>query len=588
MQGKLRKPDSGSRDANSSLNYRALYLRTPMMMHSIDPSGRLIAVSDYWLETLGYRRDEVLGRPLTDFFTEASRAFAQKTALPLFFQSGLVRDVPYQMVRKNGEVLDVLISAQAERTRDGAICHSMAGIVDVTARKKAEQEVRRLAHYDYLTGQPNRYLLYDRLQQALARADREGHSIGVMYVDLDRFKWVNDTLGHAAGDDLLKQVAKRLQSCVRKADTVARFGGDEFVVLLYGFDSEDEPGHLAQRFLDVLHAPLHLEGVELFNSASIGIALFPNDGEDADSLLRNADTAMYAAKELGRNNIQFFSSQMNTRVTEKLVLESRLRSALKAGELFLEYQPQLDLGRCRVTGFEALVRWRDPVEGVIPPARFIPIAEETGLIYPLGEWVLRTACRQARAWQLAGFPAVRMAVNVSAKQLRRSDFIEMVESILAETELPAHCLEIEMTESVVMDNIEESITTLTDLKVRNVSLAIDDFGTGHSSLVYLKHFPFDRVKIAHEFIRTVPEDADDMAIVDAILMMAASLKLDVIAEGVESRSQLEFLRERRCSDMQGFYFSPPVPAEEMTELLRQGWSGPRYCPFNSRLPGALH
>ena len=580
--------DSGSHPLESSLNYRALYLRTPMMMHSIDPSGRLVAVSDFWLEVLGYRRKEVLGRLLTDFFTDSSRIFAQKIALPQFFQLGTVRDVPYQMVRKNGEVLDVLISASAERAADGTIVRSMAGIVDVTERKKAELEARRLAHYDFLTGQPNRYLLQDRLQQALARADREGHKIGVMYVDLDRFKWVNDTLGHAAGDSLLQKAAARLQSCVRKADTVARFGGDEFVVLLYGFDAEDEPGHFAQRFLDVLHEPIHLGGVELFNSASIGIALYPSDGRDVDTLLRNADTAMYAAKELGRNNFQFFSPQMNARVTEKLDMESRLRSALKTGALFLEYQPQFDLHSCRVTGFEALVRWRDPVEGVIPPGTFIPVAEETGLIYPLGEWVLRSACHQARAWQQAGFPPVRMAVNVSAKQLRRYDFIEMVEAILDETGLPAHCLEIEMTESVVMANIEESITTLTDLKVRNVSLAIDDFGTGYSSLVYLKHFPFDRVKIAQEFIHAVPENTDDMAIVDAILVMAASLKLDVIAEGVETRAQLDFLRARRCRDMQGFYFSPPAPAQEMTEFLRQGWSGNRLCPYNSLQPRALH
>ncbi len=576
--------DQGKGPLDSPLTYQALYLRTPMMMHSIDPSGRLVAVSDFWLETLGYHREEVIGHPLTEFFTESSRTFAEETALPRFFLTGMARDVPYQMVKKNGEVIEVLISATAERAADGTIIGSMAGIVDVTEQKKAEQEVQRLAHYDSLTGKPNRYLLQDRLQHALAQADRDGHKVGVMFVDLDRFKWVNDTLGHAAGDTLLMEVGERLQGCVRRADTVARYGGDEFVVLLYGFDSDDEPGNFAQRFLNALNRPIHLDGVELINSASIGIALYPLDGRDPGSLLRNADTAMYAAKEEGRNTFQFFSSRMNARVTEKLRLENCLRNALKVGEMFLEYQPQLDLRNCRVTGFEALVRWRDPQEGVILPARFIPVAEETGLIYPLGEWVLRTACRQARAWQNAGYPPVRMAVNISAKQLRRYDFIELVEGILAETGLPAHCLEIEMTESVIMENIQESISTLTDLKVRNIHLSIDDFGTGYSSLTYLKHFPFDRVKVAQEFIHAVPDNAEDMAIIQAILVMASSLKLDVIAEGVEKRSQLDFLRTRHCRAMQGFYFSPPVPADEMTGYLRQGWIGPRVCPYNSRQP----
>ncbi len=577
-----------SRRSDSPLNYQELYLRTPVMMHSIDSSGRLVTVSDFWLEVLGYSREEVIGQLLIDFFTESSRIFAKEIALPRFFRLGKVKEVPYQMVKKNGEVLDVLVSASSECSAAGDVCYSMAGIVDVTQRKKAEEEAQRLAHFDSLTGQPNRYLLMDRLEHALAQAEREGHKVGVMFVDLDRFKWVNDTLGHAAGDTLLKMVAARLQGCVRKADTVARFGGDEFVVLLYGFDDEDEPSSFAQRFLNALSEPIILQGIELDNSASIGIALYPLDGRDAGSLLSNADAAMYRAKELGRNTYKFFSPWMNARVKEKLGMENRLRNALKAGELFLEYQPQLDLRNCRVTGFEALVRWRDPQEGVIPPARFIPIAEETGLIYPLGEWILRSACEQARAWQRSGYQSVRVAVNISPKQLQRYDFIEMVETILAETGLPADCLEIEMTESMIMANIQEAITTLTDLKVRHIHLAIDDFGTGHSSLVYLKHFPFDRIKIAKEFIHAIPDDVDDMAIVHAILVMANILKLDVIAEGVEKRSQLDFLRGRHCNDMQGFYFSPPMSAGEMTGFLRQGGNDNRICPYNSLLPLALH
>jgi diguanylate cyclase (GGDEF)-like protein/PAS domain S-box-containing protein len=566
MKGQRKGPPDKPQD------FKNLYLRTPMMMHSIGADGRLLAVSDFWLEKLGYAREEVIGRRLTEFFTEKSRDLAEETVLPHFFEVGSVMEIPYQMRKKNGEIIDVLISATSVRDANGKILHSMAGIVDVTERKKAEDEVQRLAHYDALTGQPNRFLLQERLQHALVQAQRDESKVGVLFVDLDRFKWVNDTLGHACGDQLLQKVAKKMQDCVRQGDTVARFGGDEFVVILYGFSSDDEPPHFAQRFIETLSQPVTLDGVEVFNSASIGIAIYPMDGRDVETLLRNADTAMYSAKEHGRNTYQFYSGAMNKNVMAKLGLEARMRRALKQQEFFLEYQPQLDLRSRRISGFEALVRWQDPDMGLIQPGDFIKVAEDCGLICQLGEWVLSTACAQAKAWQDMGFPRVRMAVNVSRTQFQRHDFIEMVEDRLQNSGLAPECLEIELTESLVMEDIKQGLERLTDLKVRKIKLAIDDFGTGYSSLLYLKHFPFDRIKIAQEFVRDVPDDPDDVAIVQAIFAMASSLNLEVIAEGVETRKQFDYLHACRCREIQGHYFSRPQSADALNSFIRTGWA----------------
>lgn len=565
MEGKCKGQPKKNQD------FRKLYLNTPMMMHSIDADGCLLAVSDFWLETLGYTREEVVGRKLTAFFTCKSKALAEETVLPHFFEVGAVKEIPYQMVKKNGEVIDVLISAKSERGENGEILHSMAGIVDITERKKAEEEVQHLAHYDQLTGQPNRFLLQERLQHALIKAQRDESKVGLLFVDLDHFKWVNDTLGHACGDKLLQVAAQKMQACVRQGDTVARFGGDEFVIILFGFSSDDEPPHFAQRFLDTLARPITLDGVEVLNSASIGIAIYPSDGRDADTLLRNADTAMYRAKEHGRNNYQFYSDEMNELVQAKLGLEARMRRALKKKEFFLEYQPQLDLRSGKICGFEALVRWLDPEYGVILPGDFIDAAENCGLLYPLGEWVLSTACKQAKTWQDQGFPRVRMAVNVSSTQFRRHDFVEMVEATLKRAELAPEYLEIELTESLIMEDIQQGLERLTDLKIHNVKLAIDDFGTGYSSLLYLKRFPFDRIKVAQEFVSDIPDDQDGVAIVEAIFAMARSLNLEVLAEGVETRKQFDYLYSRRCSEIQGFYFSRPQSAAGISSLEHSGW-----------------
>ena len=553
-------------------DFHKLYQHTPMMMHSIDIEGRLVAVSDQWLEALGYTRDEVIGRKLTDFFADNSKDLAEDTVLPYFFDVGWVKDIPYERVKKNGETMDVLISAKSERDEHGNILYSMAGIVDVTERKKADQEVQHLAHYDALTGQPNRILLQERLQHALIRAQRDNDKVGVLFVDLDRFKWVNDTLGHACGDELLKDVAKRMQDCVRQEDTVARFGGDEFVIILYGFSGDEKPPHFAQRFLDALSKPITLEGVEMKNSASIGIAIYPMDGKDVDTLLRNADMAMYSAKEHGRNNYRFFSGEMNEKVLVKLGMENRLRRAINNREFYLVYQPQFDLLAKRITGFEALLRWDDPEYGPVPPTDFIPVAEKCGVIYQLGEWVLQTACEQAKGLQKKGYQGLRMAVNVSSTQFLRHDFIDMVEEMLRRSDLDPEFLEIELTETLVMENLQQGIDRLTDLKVRDIKLAIDDFGTGYSSLQYLKHFPFDRIKIAQEFVKEIPGNSEDLAIVEAVLAIARTLKLDVIAEGVETSGQLEYFSSSYCNEIQGYFFARPYKPEHLSTLLNADYS----------------
>jgi len=559
----LKISDTKNFSSLNSPNYKDLYIKTPIMMHSIDREGRLLEVSNFWVEVLGYERDEVIGKKLTRYLSEHSCRIAEETILPRFFQVGFVKDIPYQMVKKNGDVIDVLISATSEKDEAGQVLQSMAGVIDVTERRKSDRENYRLAHYDHLTNTPNRFLLRDRLRQNLAKGSREGSRVAVLFIDLDRFKAVNDTLGHLAGDELLKIVGQRLSECVRDMDTVGRFGGDEFVVLLYGIMSDDDPAIFASRILKALARPAILDGKHFSNSASIGIAIFPDDGLDEDTLLRNADTAMYAAKESGCNMYQYFSAEMAHRAQEKLSLENSLRCALEQEELSLVYQPQFDLEKHKIVGFEALVRWKHPTKGMIPPAQFIPVAEETGLILPLGEWVLKTACKQAKNWQNSGYPSMRMAVNISARQFARRDFVEMLEQTLFECGLDPEFLEIELTETTVMDNIHEAIATLTDIKLLKVSLAIDDFGTGFSSLVYLKQFPFDRIKIAQEFVRDLSNDSANKAIVEAIISMSRRLNLDIIAEGVETGEQLSFLKSRDCQEVQGYYLGRPTVAKDV-------------------------
>lgn len=432
-------------------------------------------------------------------------------------------------------------------------------------RTIAGQRIQHLAYYDALTELPNRTLLQDRVSQILALAERDRKQAAILFIDLDRFKTINDSLGHPIGDRLLQAVAHRMKACLRDTDTISRLGGDEFVVLLpeTGVDSA---AHVAQKILEEAAAPYEIEGHRLNITPSIGISLYPHDGREVETLIRNADTAMYHAKESGRNTYQFFTREMNIAVFERLTLESGLRHALEEKQFKLHYQPQVDIKTGKTLGVEALVRWHHPELGMISPARFISVAEETGLIVPIGEWVLLEACRQNRAWQLQGLPTIPVAVNISSRQFR-SRIMDTIARVLKDTALEANCLELELTEGLMMHTAESTLVILRKLKEMGVKLSIDDFGTGYSSLSYLKRFPIDKVKIDRSFIRDIIVDPDDRAIANAIISMGHSLRLKVIAEGVETEEQLSILRDQGCDEAQGYLFSQPMRAEEFAAFL---------------------
>jgi diguanylate cyclase (GGDEF)-like protein/PAS domain S-box-containing protein len=440
---------------------------------------------------------------------------------------------------------------------------------DVTDRKVIQQRIQHLAYHDNLTGLPNRSLLQDRLAHSIARAERAGKKVGVLFIDLDNFKNINDTLGHDVGDELLRQVARRLSECVRLEDTIARQGGDEFIVLLDGLDDSRGASLVAQKILNSLRMAFVLGGSDQHVSGSVGIALFPEDGRDAQTLMKNADTAMFHGKTQGKNTYQYFTQQMNVAVKRRMTLESALRRAVMNRDFVLHYQPQIDLDTGEILAVEALVRWKTEDGGTVSPGDFIPLAEETGLINEIGEWVLREACRQAREWQSMGLPRRRMAVNLSARQFSDRGFLDMVTRVLAETALDPACLELEITESQVMRQTEGMIMLLNKLSEMGVQLAIDDFGTGYSSLSYLKRLPIQKLKIDQSFVRDITVDPNDTAIVVAIINMAKSLDLDTIAEGVETAGQLALLRSKGCHVGQGYYFSAPVRAEVLYPLLKQ-------------------
>lgn len=441
------------------------------------------------------------------------------------------------------------------------------------------EQVHTLAYYDQVTGLPNRRLMRDRLDRALRTAAQHGRRVAVLFLDLDHFKRINDTFGHTTGDRLLREVATRLGRTVRQSDnigrsdaepadtTISRLGGDEFTVVLTEIAHAEDPALVARRILQALDQPFSLGTGTVSIAASIGISVFPGDGEDADTLVKNADTAMYAVKDQGRNAYRFYNPSMNAAVLERLTLESRLRGALDEGALHLVFQPRWNLATGRVVGMEALIRWRDRQLGSVPPSRFIPIAEETGLIISIGSWVLQSACTQILGWESAGYEPVPVAVNVSARQFQSNNFVGNVQTLLMETGLPAHLLTIELTESVLMRNAEVSAEELRGLKALGVSIAIDDFGTGYSSLSYLKRFPIDHLKIDQSFIRGLPANADDAEITSAIIAIAHRLNLRVIAEGVESEEQRTWLAHQGCNEIQGFLVGTPVPADEAARFL---------------------
>jgi len=439
---------------------------------------------------------------------------------------------------------------------------------EIFERVQAEQRIWHVAHHDALTGLPNRTLLHDRLEQALAQALRDNHRVGVMFLDLDRFKSINDTLGHPVGDELLKQVAGRIEAAVRAVDTVSRLGGDEFIVILRELAGADDAVLVAEKIIQALAMPVNAVGHDLRVTPSIGISMFPDDGLEALQLMKNADTAMYHAKARGRNNFQFFAPRMNEEATRFFRLEHQLRHALDAGELLLHYQPQLRITETAVCGFEALVRWQHPDAGLTPPAEFIPVAEETGLILPLGEWVLGEALRQNRLWQDAGYPQLPVSVNLSPRQFRQKGLVDTVKRMLADTGQPARLLELEITETSLMHDVDEALDTLRELSAMGVRLAIDDFGIGYSSLNHLKRFPVHRLKIDRSFVSDLGVDWDDAAIVSAIISLARALNLETLAEGVETSAQVQALLSYGCTRFQGNYFSVPLPASEAGLLFR--------------------
>jgi diguanylate cyclase (GGDEF)-like protein len=435
-------------------------------------------------------------------------------------------------------------------------------------RKRYQEQLEHQANYDALTGLPNRNLLNDRLKQAVY-AQRHARAIAVVFIDLDHFKFINDSLGHSAGDKLLQQMADRLRAAVRDGDTVSRLGGDEFILVLNDQQNEEIIFRAMQRIIGELSKPVTIDGQELTVTCSAGISLYPQDGPDVDTLLKNADAAMYRAKEHGRNNFQFYTAEMNRLVNERLSLESSLRRALERNELILHYQPKMDLRTGDIVGVEALLRWQHPEWGLLYPDRFIGLAEETGLIVPIGEWVLRTACAQARAWQDAGLPPITMSVNLSARQFRQEALFKLVARILSETGLHPGHLEMEITESMVMHNAETAIAVLKGLKEIGVHLSVDDFGTGYSSLAYLKTLPIGILKIDRSFVQDIegPKGKKDGLLAQAIISLGHSLKLKVIAEGVEEKAQLDFLKANHCDEAQGYLFSRPVPPQECELLL---------------------
>jgi diguanylate cyclase (GGDEF)-like protein/PAS domain S-box-containing protein len=454
--------------------------------------------------------------------------------------------------------------------REGKVTGVIGTYEDITDRKVAEDRVQYLAYYDALTGLPNRALLQDRLAKALASARRRKDRVALLFLDLDRFKDINDSLGHSVGDLLLQEVAERLKKWSREQDTVARVGGDEFVIVLTAAKDGADAAVAAERLVHAMSAAIVVQGRTLSVGCSLGISIFPEHGADSETLIKNADAAMYCAKENGGHNFKFFTDDMNAQAVERLTLENGLRLALDKKELFLVYQPQMNIATGKIIGLEALLRWQHPTLGLVPPDKFIRIAENCGLIMPIGEWVLMTACSQARKWQDEGLPALSVAVNVSAVQFRQEGFCETIRRVLQETRLAPPYLELELTESLLLTNADVTHSVIRELKEMGITLAIDDFGTGYSSFSYLRQFRVSKLKIDQLFIRDVATNPDDAAITAAIISMAKSLHLKVIAEGVEDEAQMSFLRAHQCDEIQGYYFSKPLAVDKVADKLRGG------------------
>jgi diguanylate cyclase (GGDEF)-like protein len=477
----------------------------------------------------------------------------------------------YTRNKNGGSGLDWL-TVNVVRDDHGEVIQHVAVFSDVNIVKRSLEKLDHLAHHDILTGLPNRLLLRGRLDHAMRRVWRERRGLAVIYLDLDRFKNINDTLGHTAGDELLRIVATRLSDQVRDGDTVARLGGDEFMILLEDCRSPHDARSVAQKVLDSFRAPFLVKDQELFVTASIGISTYPGDGVTVDELISNSDAAMYRAKEQGKDNYQFYTTDLTIAAREKLQLESSLRLALERNEFELHYQPKWNTSTGAITGIEALLRWRHPVHGLVEPLAFLAALEDCGLILPIGRWILRTACRQMQTWRQRGLPAIQMSINISGRQLAQGDLLKVVEESLAESGLDPHYLELEITEGFLMKQPDQAIALLQAFRDWGVSIAIDDFGTGYSSLSYLKQLPIQKLKIDRSFVRDIPENSDDVAITSAIIALGLRLQMLIVAEGVETAEQLEFLKREGCGEAQGYLFSKPLPPAEATALLQRSYA----------------
>ena len=536
----------------------------------LDRGFLITAVNPAFFAITGFSEAEVKGRHPT-FLDVVTDSASLSEVLETIHRTGRW-DQEQWGYRKSGEEFAKKLSILGVAADDGVITQYVAVFADVTQRKYDEERIRYQANYDGLTGLPNRSLFMDRLRQSLRQAERLGQRVGLMYIDLDGFKLVNDTLGHQVGDDLLKEAARRLLSCVRHGDTVARLGGDEFSIILPDPGENGFAPAIAQRMIEALEQPFLLSDREAFISASIGITVFPEDAADAQSLLKNADAAMYRAKERGKANFHFYTADINAEVSERLVIKNGLSKALDRGEFTVYYQPKCNLATGRLTGVEALLRWRTENLGMMSPDKFIPVMEETGLIGVVGEWVLETACLQHRRWRDEGHPEMRVAVNLSVRQLN-ADLPRTVQRVLDRTGISPAGLELEITESMIMRDSENAVAVLQALSDMGIRLAMDDFGTGYSSLSYLKRFPVHTIKIDRSFIADIATDPDDQEIIRTIISMGHSLRRRIVAEGVETEEQRVLLRKLRCDEMQGYLLSPPVPAAEIDRLLSSAWPG---------------
>jgi diguanylate cyclase (GGDEF)-like protein/PAS domain S-box-containing protein len=562
---------------DSEEKYSSLFQHSNDAIFLHDKEGNVLDVNQRFLDQFEYAKHEIISRAISDFYPDEAIP-RSKRALRKVIENGYFNfEIDFR--KKNGDIFSAEVSSSLFKIGDSEV---IQGIVrDITDRKRAVEQIVYMAYHDPLTNLPNRHLMKDRLQQMLSSAKQYNRIVAVLFLDLDNFKRINDTLGHDQGDKLLRSVADRLQEYIRNSDSlvridsmqddikIARLGGDEFTILLTEICDVKDAARVARRILDLFNDPFIIQSHEVFITTSIGISVYPYDGIAVDTLLKHADTAMYHAKDQGKNNYQFYRESMNITTLERLDLENRLRKALEKREFMLHYQPLYDTKTKKIIGMEALVRWIDPDKGMIFPMMFIPAAEETGLIIPIGEWILQTACAQNKEWQNEGLPPIRMSVNISSMQFTHKKFVKNVGKILKDTGLEPKYLELELTESILMHTTGTAVTTLKELKELGVRLSIDDFGTGYCSLNYLKSFPIDTLKIDQSFVRDLTISQEDKAIVHAIIALGHSLNLEVIAEGVETILQMEYLSEKGSNGVQGFLFSKPVPADLCRNILKE-------------------